>query len=87
MAARYRAADGRQFSRSFKRKVDADKWLTIEEGKALRGEWVDPSSSPRSSNFSGRCPVAVSVCSNGNINVSERPLEGANLLLHFDGSL
>lgn len=41
--ARYRAPDGRQFSRSFKRKVDADKWLTIEESKALRGEWVDPS--------------------------------------------
>lgn len=41
--ARYRAPDGRQYSRSFKRKVDAEKWLTMEESKALRGEWVDPS--------------------------------------------
>lgn len=41
--ARYRAPDGRQRSRSFKREVDAEKWLTIEESRALRGEWVDPS--------------------------------------------
>lgn len=41
--ARYRAPDGRQYSRSFKRKVDAERWLTMEESKTLRGEWVDPS--------------------------------------------
>src|SRR5919106_5575849 len=41
--ARYRAPDGRQLSRSFKRKIDAEKWLRAEEGKADRGEWIDPS--------------------------------------------
>lgn len=41
--ARYRAPDGRQYSRSFKRKVDAEKWLTMEESKTLQGDWVDPS--------------------------------------------
>jgi integrase len=40
--ARYRAPDGRQLSRSFKRKIDAEKWLRAEEGKADRGEWIDP---------------------------------------------
>ncbi|HUF14652.1 MAG TPA: tyrosine-type recombinase/integrase [Acidimicrobiia bacterium] len=40
--ARYRAPDGRQHSRSFTRKVDAEKWLRSEEGNADRGEWVDP---------------------------------------------
>jgi integrase len=40
--ARYRGPDGRQHSKSFRRKVDAEKWLTLEEGRALRGEWVDP---------------------------------------------
>lgn len=40
--ARYRAPDGRQYSKSFGRKVDAEKWLTLEEGKALRGDWIDP---------------------------------------------
>jgi integrase len=40
--ARYRGPEGRVHSKSFRRKVDAEKWLTIEEGKTLRGEWVDP---------------------------------------------
>jgi len=40
--ARYKGPDGRHHSKSFRRKVDAEKWLTFEEGKALRGEWVDP---------------------------------------------
>jgi integrase len=40
--ARYRGPEGRLHSKSFRRKVDAEKWLTIEEGKTLRGEWVDP---------------------------------------------
>lgn len=40
--ARYRGPDGRQHSKSFKRKIDAERWLRIEEGKADRGEWVDP---------------------------------------------
>jgi integrase len=40
--ARYRAPDGRQHSKSFKRKIDAERWLRAEEGRADRGEWVDP---------------------------------------------
>lgn len=40
--ARYRAPDGRQHSKSFGRKVDAERWLRNEESKADRGEWVDP---------------------------------------------
>lgn len=40
--ARYRGPDGRQHSKSFSRKIDAEKWLTLEEVKALRGEWIDP---------------------------------------------
>lgn len=41
--ARYRAPDGKQHSKSFRRKVDAERWLRAEEGRADRGEWVDPS--------------------------------------------
>jgi integrase len=41
--ARYRGPDGRQISRSFRRKVDAEKWLLAEESAAMRGEWIDPS--------------------------------------------
>ena len=40
--ARYRAPDGRQHSRSFRRKVDAERWLLTEESAALEGSWVDP---------------------------------------------
>ncbi|MPZ52885.1 MAG: tyrosine-type recombinase/integrase [Acidimicrobiia bacterium] len=40
--ARHRAPDGKQHSRSFTRKADAEKWLRQEESKADRGEWVDP---------------------------------------------
>jgi integrase len=40
--ARYKGPDGRHHSKSFKRKVDAEKWLSIEEAKAHKGEWVDP---------------------------------------------
>jgi integrase len=40
--ARYRGPDGRHHSKSFRRKVDAEKWLHVEESKSIRGEWVDP---------------------------------------------
>ena len=40
--ARYRGPDGRQHSKSFKRKIDAERWLRDEESRADRGEWVDP---------------------------------------------
>jgi integrase len=41
--ARYSGADGRQRSRSFERKVDAERWLREELAKIDRGLWVDPS--------------------------------------------
>jgi integrase len=40
--ARYRGPDGRQHSRTFRRKIDAEQWLRTEEGRADRGVWVDP---------------------------------------------
>lgn len=40
--ARYRGPDGRQHSRTFKRKIDAERWLRTEESRGDRGEWVDP---------------------------------------------
>jgi integrase len=40
--ARHRAPDGRQISKSFRRKADAEKWLLLEEGDVLAGRWHDP---------------------------------------------
>ena len=40
--ARYRAPDGRERSRTFNRKIDADTWLTEKTSEVNRGEWVDP---------------------------------------------
>lgn len=40
--ARYRGPDGRQHSRTFMRKIDAERWLRAEESRGDRGEWVDP---------------------------------------------
>ena len=40
--ARYRGPDGREHSRSFARRVDADRWLRLELASADRGLWVDP---------------------------------------------
>ena len=40
--ARYWYVDGRQRSKSFGRKVDAERWLRSELAKLDRGEWVDP---------------------------------------------
>ena len=40
--ARYRAPDGTERSRTFGRRIDAERWLSsMEMGKA-RGEWIDP---------------------------------------------
>jgi integrase len=39
--ARYRGPDGRFHSKSFDRKVDAERWLRAALGKLDRGEWVD----------------------------------------------
>jgi integrase len=40
--ARYRGPDGVERSKIFKRKIDADTFLTSTEGAKLRGDWVDP---------------------------------------------
>jgi integrase len=40
--ARYRGPDGRQRSRSFARKVDAERFLATTEASKVRGDWVDP---------------------------------------------
>jgi integrase len=40
--ARYQGPDGRQHSKTFSRKRDADAWLRYEEARMDRAEWVDP---------------------------------------------
>ncbi len=40
--ARYRGPDGKERSRVFARKVDAERWLTGREVAKDRGEWTDP---------------------------------------------
>ena len=40
--ARYRAPDGRERARNFRRKVDAESFLATIEADKLRGEWTDP---------------------------------------------
>lgn len=40
--ARYRAPDGRERSRGFDRRSDAERWLTTQGSGMARGEWIDP---------------------------------------------
>lgn len=40
--ARYRGPDGRERSRSFSRKIDAERFLATVEVDKARGEWTDP---------------------------------------------
>ena len=40
--ARYRGPDGRERSKTFDRRSDADRWLASIEVSKARGEWVDP---------------------------------------------
>jgi integrase len=40
--ARYWGPDGRQHSKSFARKVDAERWLKVSEAESLTSRWVDP---------------------------------------------
>ncbi len=40
--ARYWDVDGRQRSKSFERKIDAERWLSAQLTKLDRGEWVNP---------------------------------------------
>lgn len=37
--ARYWGPDGRQHSKSFARKVDAERWLKVSEAESLTGRW------------------------------------------------
>jgi hypothetical protein len=39
---RYVGADGRERTRVFSRKVDAESWLTANEHRLNTGEWIDP---------------------------------------------
>ena len=38
----YRDEAGKQHTKSFKRQVDAKRWVTTEEAKIVRGDWIDP---------------------------------------------
>jgi integrase len=40
--ARYRAPDGRERTKMFDRKADAERWLASQQTKISRGEWADP---------------------------------------------
>ncbi|MCH8984259.1 MAG: site-specific integrase [Acidobacteria bacterium] len=40
--ARYTGPDGRQHSKSWRTKVEAQRWLRAEIGKIDRGDWMDP---------------------------------------------
>jgi hypothetical protein len=39
---RFRGPDGREVSRQFDRKADAQRWLDAQTSALVRGEWVDP---------------------------------------------
>ena len=39
---RYRGTDRRQVKRSFKRKIDAQRFANLAEADVLRGDWIDP---------------------------------------------
>jgi len=40
--ARYRGPDGREHSKTFRRRADAERFLATVEADKLRGHWVDP---------------------------------------------
>jgi integrase len=40
--ARYRGPDGKERSRRFDRKVDAERWVATETADVARGSWIDP---------------------------------------------
>jgi len=48
--------DGRWATKSFARKVDAERWMTEQESKILRGEWVDPRAPTAAAGRSTRSP-------------------------------
>jgi hypothetical protein len=58
--ARYRAPDGRERSKTFDRKVDAQRFLAGVETEKSRGEWIDPRlGRTRLDDFAGRWMGAV----------------------------
>lgn len=58
--ARYRAPEGRERSRTFARKVDAQRFLAGVETDKSRGEWIDPRlGRTRVDDFAGRWMTAV----------------------------
>jgi len=42
---RYRGADGKERSKSFKRKIDAERWASTQMASIAKGEWIDPQES------------------------------------------
>ena len=38
----YRDEGGKQHTKSFKKQLDAKRWVATEEAKVVRGDWVDP---------------------------------------------
>ena len=40
--ARFRGPDGRERSRTFDRKIDAERWITTERAALVEGRWIDP---------------------------------------------
>jgi len=40
--ARHRAPDGREVSKQFARKVDAERWLITQAAAVIKGDWTDP---------------------------------------------
>jgi hypothetical protein len=40
--ARYRGPDGRERNKTFRRKNDAELWLTRKRSLMARGDWTDP---------------------------------------------
>jgi len=45
LARPVRGPDGRQRQRSFRRKIDAERWLAEQQARLTWGEWVDPAAS------------------------------------------
>ncbi|MDX6306985.1 MAG: hypothetical protein QOI06_31 [Nocardioidaceae bacterium] len=39
----YRDEGGQQHTKSFRRQIDAKRWVAGEESKLIRGDWIDPS--------------------------------------------
>ena len=82
--ARYRTPDGKERSRTFVRKVDADRFLTSVEHEKLTGAYVDPAagrlssgatpSSGERSRSTGRPPLPRSSSTCGSTSTRERHL-------------